>query len=115
MYYNVQPISGSLVASQQIKTLTPAGNSKGHLHWLFLYNNNAAVRYAQLFDSVGLPAEGSTPIFIQSMSPTSSVPKELAFPPDGLVFTNGLWIVISSTPGIKTIAAADLIFTAGIT
>jgi len=114
MYYNVQPVSGSLVASQQIKLLS-GSSAKGHLHWLFLYNNNAAIRYAQLFDSVALPADGATPLFMQAMAPTTSVPKELAFPPDGLVFTNGLWIVISSTPGTKTIGTADLIFTAGIT
>ena len=114
MYYNVQPISGSLVASQQIKLLS-GSSAKGHLHWLFLYNNNAATRYAQLFDSVALPADGSVPLFVQSMAPSTSVPKELAFGPDGLVFTNGLWIVISSTVATKTIAGTDLIFTAGIT
>lgn len=113
MIYNVQPVSGSLVASQQIKTLSGSA-AKGRLHWLYLFNNNAAVRYAQLFDSAALPAEGATPLFVQSMTASASVPKELAFPPDGLVFTNGLWIVISTTAATKTIAAADLIFTAGI-
>lgn len=114
MYYNVQPVSsGGAVASFQIKAITSGGRG-GHLHWLALYNNNAAVRYAMLFDSAALPADGAAPLFMQSMAAQTSVPKEIAFPPDGLWFVNGLWICISSTPSTKTIAAADLIFTAGI-
>jgi hypothetical protein len=113
MYYNVQPVSGSLVASQVLKVISGLG--KGHLHWLFLYNNNAAVRYAMIFDAASLPANGTAPMFMQSMTAATSVPKELAFPPDGLLFTTGCVIAISSTPATLTLAAADLIFTAGIT
>jgi hypothetical protein len=109
-FYGAKPVSSSGgVTSFQLKA-TP-----GRMHWLFLFNNNAAVRYAQLFDSLALPADGASPLFLQSMAPSGSVPKELAFPPDGFVFTNGLWICISTTALTKTLAAADLAFTAGIT
>jgi hypothetical protein len=118
MYYNVQPVSsGGLVASAQIKVISPtvaSGGRGGHLHWLALYNNNAAVRYAMLFDSASLPADGAAPLWMQSMAAATSVVKELAWPPDGLWFQNGIWICISTTASTKTLAAADLIFTAGV-
>lgn len=113
MYQNVQPITGSLVATAQLKTIPT--NGKGHLHWLYLYNANAAVRYAMVFDKATAPTNGDTPLFMQSMAPTTSVPKELAFSPDGLLCFNGIWIAISTTPGTLTLAAAELIFTAGVT
>lgn len=113
MLYNVQPVFGNLIATQQIKALSGT-SAKGHLHWLYLFNNNAAGRFAMVFDKATAPVNGDIPLFMQSMAGTTSVPKELAFPPDGLLFTLGLWIATSSTSSPLTIAAADLIFTAGV-
>jgi len=109
MFFNPTPVpSAGFVASAVLKAL------KGRLLYLNAYNNNAAVRYLMLFDLAAVPGNGATPLLMQAIPPTSSIPKELAFPPEGLLFMNGLCIAISSTPATLTLAAADLSYTAGI-
>lgn len=108
-FYNPVPIpSVGFVASQVLKT------SRGRILYLNAYNNNAAVRYLMLFDATALPANGTTPLLMQAMTATASIPKELAFPPEGMTFTNGLVIAVSSTAASLTLAGADLGFTAGV-
>ena len=110
MFFSAVPVaSNGLVISGILKT------RPGRMTYLNLYNNNAAVRYAMLFDSATVPANGATPLVMQQMAATSSVPKELAFPLDGLLFYNGLVIVCSTTAGTLTITGtADMQYTAGI-
>ena len=109
MFFNPIPIpSAGFVASAVLKT------GRGRLLYLNAYNNNATVRYLMLFDAAALPANGTVPLLMQAMTATASIPKELAFPPEGMTFVNGLVIAISSTPATLTIAAADLSFTAGV-
>lgn len=107
--FNVQPIpSGGFVQSFQLKV------GPGRLHWIFPYNQNVATRYIQVFDASALPNDGANWLWMFPLGATSAPQKELAFPPDGMIFQNGLWVCVSSTPGIKTLAAADMSFTAGI-
>jgi hypothetical protein len=100
--------SAGFVASAVLKT------GPGRLTYLQLYNNNASTRYVMLFDATALPANGTNPLVMQGVGATQSIAKELAFPPEGLIFNSGLVIALSSTPGSLTIAGADMSFTAGI-
>jgi hypothetical protein len=114
VYQNVQTVSSNgKIASASIKTISSGGRG-AHLHWLTLYSANAGARYAMLFDATALPADGAAPMWMQSLIAQASVPRELAWPPDGLWFTQGIFLCISTTPDVKTLAAADLIFTAGV-
>ena len=67
MIYNVQPVSGSLVATAQIKALSGLG-AKGHLHWLYLFNNNGAARFAMVFDKASIPVNGDTMVIGSELS-----------------------------------------------
>lgn len=107
--FNVTAVpSGGYVAVYNLK---PA---PGRLHWIFPYNRAAALRYIQIFDATSLPNDGTQASWMFPLGATSAPAKELAFPPDGFIFANGLWVVLSTTPDIKTVASADLLFTAGV-
>lgn len=109
MLYNVQPIaSNGTVASAVLKA------GKGHLHWLFPYNNNGSARYVMVFDATSLPADTTKPLWMFPLAANAAPQKELAFPPDGLLCLAGIVVALSSTPTALTIAAADLMFTAGV-
>lgn len=100
--------SGGYVAAYQAKA------APGRLHWIFPHNRASATRYIQIFDSAALPNDGTPVVWMFPLAPMSAPQKELAFPPDGLVFANGLWVVLSTTPDVKTLAGADLLCTAGV-
>lgn len=108
-FFNITPVgSGGSVAGVLVKV------TAGRLHWISVFNGNAAQRFFQVFDSATVPLDGAIPTYIQALSATSSSAKELAFPPEGFKFTNGLYVCTSSTGPTKTLAAADLFYTLGI-
>lgn len=109
MLFNVQTVaSGGKVASGALKT------GAGRIHWLAAYNANGAARYVQLFDAAALPNDGATPLLVQAIAAGASLTPNLTFPPNGLLFSSGLYVCLSTTADVKTIAAADLVYTAGI-
>ncbi len=108
-FFGVQSVSsGGLVASTVLKT------GKARLHWVFPYNNNGSARYVMVFDAAALPVNGSAPLWMYPLTATSAPAKELAFPPEGLLCTAGIVIALSTTPTTLTIAAADLLYTVGV-
>ncbi len=100
--------SGGLVASAVLKT------GKGRVHWVFPFNNNGSARFVQIFDAAALPADGAAPLWVYPLAAAAAPAKELAFPPEGLLCNTGIVICISTTLATKTIAAADLLFTVGV-
>lgn len=97
---------GALVASAVIK------NSAGVIYRLSGINNNAAIRYIQLFNLAAVPADGVAPSFVYQVAPTSSF--SIDFGVFGRRHSTGICICTSTTLATKTIGAADMWFNAGI-
>lgn len=82
--------------------------SAGTLYGFTIYNNNAAVRYVQLFDSATLPADGVVPVLTYEVAAQAS--RAVGFGPYGRRFSTGIVICNSSTDTTKTIGSADSLF-----
>jgi hypothetical protein len=106
---SVNPISSSspnnststvYVASQQVKA------SPGILYGVIGYNSKASAQFVQVFDSVGLPAEGAIPKIVITVAATANY--SIDFGVFGRWFNNGIYICNSSTGPTKTIGSADI-------
>lgn len=75
------------------------------LEEFLVYNNTGGALYAMIFDSETLPANGLVPaVTAITVASGDTVSGELE--ENGLPFTHGICIVLSTTPLILTIAAA---------
>lgn len=81
-------------------------NAAGTLYGGVFMNNNAALRYLQIFDSATVPADTTVPLFSIPVQPQSAFPFSYL---RGRPFANGIAWCTSSTFGTKTIGAADAI------
>ena len=82
--------------------------SAGVLYGFTAYNNNAATRYIQLYDSATLPADAVVPVLTVPVAAQSVV----SYAPGvyGRAFTAGIVIANSTTDTTKTIGSADSLF-----
>lgn len=76
---------------------------------LTVFSSNVASQWVQLFDSLTLPADGTPPVWIQTVAATGNL-GFLWIP--GRVFEAGIWACNSTTGPTKTIGAADCYFDA---
>ena len=84
--------------------------SAGVLYGLTVYNNNAATRYIQLYNSASLPADAVVPAVTIEVAAQSS--RSIDWGVYGRAFTAGIVVANSSTDTTKTIGAADSLFDA---
>lgn len=84
--------------------------SAGVLYGLTVYNNNAATRYIQLYNSATLPADAVVPVLTFEVAAQTS--RSIDFGGYGRGFTTGIVVANSSTDTTKTIGAADSLFDA---
>ena len=99
-------------APETSKVVVPAASMgrgrAGLLHWLAIHNKGGAKQYAFVFD--GVDATGTLvagPIAVNA-SDTSSLDCRFGIP-----FTTGLFIALSTTDSVFTLAGADAWFSAG--
>lgn len=85
--------------------------SAGTLYRLSGINNNAAVRYLQIHNTISLPADGVVPALVFQLPLTSGFSFDLGV--YGRRFSTGITACLSTTLATKTIAAADLWLNAG--
>jgi hypothetical protein len=81
----------------------------GKLYGFTVYNSGAA-QFVLLFDTSGVPAEGSIPCAIFAVAATSTL--MVGFGDVGRAFDTGIVLCNSSTGPTKTIGAADCFFDA---
>jgi hypothetical protein len=96
--------SGGATASLVVKA------SPGILFKVFIYNNNAAIRYLHIFDSTSLPTNGAAPNIPPYSLPatgTAVSPTVVDFGNDGVRFTMGIVVANSTTQTTLTIGSAD--------
>lgn len=84
----------------------------GILYGFTVYNNNAATRYIQVFDSVALPADGVVPPLTFEVATQTT--RAIDFGQYGRRFNVGIVLCNSSTDTTKTIGAADSLFDAQV-
>ena len=69
-------------------------------------NNSAATIYLQFIDAAVLPADGAVTLVYPSPLEVGAGQRFDMEPHNGILFTNGVCIVVSSTKATKTIVAA---------
>jgi hypothetical protein len=82
--------------------------SAGTLYGFSFYNNNAATRYVQFFNTASLPADAVIPTLTIPVATQQSV--HVDFGIYGRRFDTGIVVCNSSTDTAKTIGAADSLF-----
>lgn len=87
-----------------VKSLTLLGGP-GTLCSLQGYNANAATRYIQLFDAVGLPDEGAVPAAVIVVPATSNFFLEMIL--TGMRFYTGIQLVVSTSDTTKTLTSTN--------
>lgn len=75
-----------------------------------MLNTNAALRYLQLFDSATVPADTAVPVLSIPVAIGGFVQVDMGV--YGKFFPSGIAACTSSTPGTKTIGAADALIEA---
>lgn len=95
--------AGSLVASQVISA------SPVNLQELICTNTGASTVYCQLFDSATVPADTAVPVIVFAVLSESSASYDNQ---QGIRFSSGISVCISSTAHVKTIGAAEAVFSA---
>jgi hypothetical protein len=111
----VTPVGTSGTAPSNADSTALATNlvikaTAGTLYGLSGINNNAAIRYIQLFNSATLPADAAVPAFVIQAAATSNF--SVDFGSYGRFFSTGIVVCNSSTLATKTIGAADSWFDA---
>jgi hypothetical protein len=96
--------SAALEASRVIE---PAPS---RLYALSGINNNAAIRYIQIFDATALPADGAVPKIVIVAAAAANFSADFGI--YGRKFLNGIVVCNSTTLATKTIGAADSWFNA---
>lgn len=79
--------------------------SAGKLYGGVFVNNNAAIRYLQLFNTAAVPADAAVPYVSIPVPLTGQI--QLDFQHFGIYFSTGICWCLSTTFGTKTLAAAD--------
>ena len=93
--------AGSLVASQVV-SLGPT-----QLFELGCTNTSGGTLYCQIFNSASVPADSTTPDVVFAVPGTSSVSWD---PQEGINFSAGISVCLSSTAHTKTIAGSVGVF-----
>jgi hypothetical protein len=95
--------------SKALETFARVKTGDGLLFGFTVTNTNAAARFALLFDTSVLPANGAVPIFAKSV-PAGDAVGFSWIPPRS--FQAGCFIVNSTTQATLTIGAADQLYDA---
>lgn len=93
-------------------TSVVAKASGGTLYRVTIWNGNAAIRYAHIFDAASLPANGTAPTeppHTLAVTGASVDPVVIDFGPDGVFFPTGIVVANSTTQTTLTIGSADSI------
>ena len=104
--YEGFPLSASTVA---LANSLVVKSGPGRLLSLTAYNNKNAAQFLQIFDLIGVPADGAIPVMVFTVATVANLPN-ITFGLGGRWFTRGIVVCNSSTAATKTIGAADCWF-----
>lgn len=95
------PGTGALVASQVISA------TGGNLQEIVCTNTGASTVYCQVFNSASVPADSAVPDIVFAVPSGSSASYDNQ---QGVSFSSGISVCISSTAHVKTVGAAEAVF-----
>lgn len=93
--------SAALEASHVVKA------SAGELAFLSMFNDNAATRWLQVFNSTTVPADTTVPDLVTEVTAGATIQMPLT---GRVPFATGISICISTTAATKTVGGADALF-----